>query len=271
MRFKIAVCSAAGRKRRENQDSLLVKTARTEQGTVLLAAVCDGMGGLSLGELASSLLVQRLCSWFEEELPSLLAREKARFGLRGPLGNFRKREERLRDSLEQLLGQVNREFCSYGKREGTELGTTATVLLAVGNRYLIAQVGDSRGYRIRLGICQITRDQTLVQRELEAGRITREEAVRDPRRSILLQCVGAEGGVCPDFYGGRLESGSLFLLCSDGFRHVVSQEELGERLSPGKLREEADMERTLWELTGLIRQRQEQDDISAVLIRVDRS
>ncbi|MCI9133576.1 MAG: serine/threonine-protein phosphatase [Lachnospiraceae bacterium] len=267
MKYKIAVCSSRGRKRRENQDSLLVKTAWTEQGTVLLAAVCDGMGGLSMGEMASALLIHRLCGWFEEGFPLLLKRKKSAPGQGRLLRACHAREELLFHSLERLLEQVNGELCVYGQRKGIQVGTTATIFLAVGNRYVIAQVGDSRAYEIRSGIRQLTRDQTLVQRELEAGRITQEEAIWDPRRSILLQCIGAEGEVYPDFYRGRLGRNSMFLLCSDGFWHVVSKEELCAGLSPGRLKEEADMQRALEELTGLIQKRKEQDDSSAVLIR----
>ena len=263
--YRIAAHSAAGRKRRGNQDSVLVKTARTREGPVALAAVCDGMG-----ELASGALVRMLSRWFEEELPGLLLEGKGPKGgwrrvLQGP-GGKEEFTDRLWESWTQLLHQANERLCAYGREKGGKLGSTAAILLLRGDRYYTANVGDSRIYKIERTLLQLTRDQTLVQQEVEAGRLTREKARRDPRRSILLQCMGASGGICPDFQVGRAKGTPVFLLCSDGFRHVVTEQELFAGLSPEKICGEQAMKRALEKLVRLNQERQEPDDISAILI-----
>lgn len=268
--FGIAVHSAAGRKRKGNQDSVLVKTARTSRGPVALAAICDGMGGLSRGELASKVLVSMLSRWFEEELPGLLLGD---FGWGSmwerlvPLPGTRKRfQDGLWESWRQLLNRANERLCSCGGDGSEKLGSTAAVLLLIGDWYYIVNVGDSRIYQVENRLLQLTRDQTLVQQEIEAGRLTKERARLDPRRSILLQCIGACGGICPDFHVGKVKQKSLFLLCSDGFRHVVTEQEMYPWLCPERISGEKAMKQALEELTRLNQERQEPDDISAVLI-----
>ena len=105
--------------------------------------------------------------------------------------------------------------------------------------------------------------------EMDEGRMTWEEARQDSRRNMLLQCVGASQTIIPDFYTGQVEPGSMFLVCSDGFRHVVSPEELYEYLSPFRLLNEQTMKESLVYLTELNKYRREVDNISAALIRAD--
>ena len=78
----------------------------------------------------------------------------------------------------------------------------------------------------------LTKDQTFVAREIAAGRMTPEEAKTDPRRSVLLQCVGASAEVRPDFLKGKLQKDAIYLICSDGFRHQISEQEIMDKLGP---------------------------------------
>lgn len=139
----------------------------------------------------------------------------------------------------------------------------------MGQVYYIANVGDSRIYQIRDELKQLTKDQTFVQREMDEGRMTYDEARRDSRRNVLLQCVGASEVIEPDFYTGMIDPGTMFLLCSDGFRHVIAAEELYQYLTPYRVLNEQAMKESLVYLTDLNKYRQEVDNISAALIRVD--
>lgn len=96
MKLLSAVCSDRGIKKKINQDSLLVRSAMTKEGEILLAAVCDGMGGLEKGEVASGEVIRALARWFEETLPLLLSGEQEKKGV----GERRKRA--IAKSLESL-------------------------------------------------------------------------------------------------------------------------------------------------------------------------
>ena len=255
MNFKIVAHTDIGIKKKTNQDSVLVKVAQTDYGKVCFAAVCDGMGGLAKGELASATLIRHLASWFEEEFPELLYQGIS--------------IEVLNKSWSDLVYKVNNVISTYALAAHVDMGTTMVLLLIVDHVYYIANVGDSRVYLLNNELNQITRDQTFIQREMDEGRMTWEEAKRDPRRNVLLQCVGASEVIVPDFYTGNILPGNIFLLCSDGFRHVITKEEIYENLSPYRLFNEASMQEFLVYLTDLNKYRQENDNISAALIRCD--
>lgn len=254
MNFKIAVHTDVGIKKSTNQDSVLVKTAQTDFGNVLLCAICDGMGGLAKGELASATMVRMLSKWFEEEFPGLLYQ-----GLQ---------EKTLKSSWNRLIDRANKKISCYGQVRHINLGTTMVVLLVTGQTYFIVNVGDSRIYQIKKRFAQLTKDQTVVQREVDLGRITAEDAGKDPRRNILLQCIGASRTIDPQYVTGKVETGTLFLLCSDGFRHVVTPEELQQSLD-AKFQSEQEMKNRLRFLTELNKSRHETDNISAALIRAE--
>lgn len=253
MNFLTAAHTDVGIRKKTNQDSFLLQQADTEYGNVLLSVICDGMGGLSKGEVASCRMIRACADWFSREFPGIL------YGGMNP--------EALRDSWEQLARRENEYIKEYGRSVHTDLGTTIVAFLAVGNTYYIMNVGDSRIYLISDNVYQLTKDQTFVQREVDLGRMTYEESLVSPQRSILLQCIGASDAVAPDFYSGTITEGQCFLLCCDGFRHVISPNELYQFLNPVTCVDENTMQTHLFQLTELNKQRMETDNISAVLIR----
>lgn len=253
MNYAVAYHTDVGIVKKTNQDSMLIEQAVTDAGPVLLTAVCDGMGGLAKGEVASATLVKALSDWFSRELPVLL------YGGLDPA--------RLRESWESLIGTVNTKITNYGTEREISLGTTCCVFLAVGESYYIMNVGDSRAYLLSDGLYQLTHDQSYVQREIDLGHLTPEQALTDANRSVLLQCVGASVTVEPDFFVGNLMPGQCVLMCSDGFVHVLAPMELYERLSPAASGSEAQMKENLSYLVELVKARQERDNISALLVR----
>lgn len=255
MNVTIAVHTDIGIKKETNQDSLFVKTAKTAYGTVAMLAVCDGMGGLSKGELASATLVRSLDRWFMHALPALLYQNGS--------------AEQLQESFGRCIEETNAAIADYGRVHHMELGTTLAALLLIGSRYYIANVGDSRVYLLTDKAWQITKDQTFVQREMDAGRMTAHEAKEDARRNMLLQCIGASQTVLPDFYSGETPAGAQFLLCSDGFRHQISEEEIYAVLHADGACVRSEMEEKLVHLTEVNKQRQEVDNISSILVQCD--
>ena len=147
------------------------------------------------------------------------------------------------------------------------MGTTLTAMLITQQRYSIVNVGDTRAYEIAEQLRQLTKDQTVVANEVRQGILTPEEARRDPRRNVLLQCVGASEEVYPDFFFGETRDNVVYMMCTDGFRNELNDEELFAYLHPGHLTSRemsAAYERTLIDMA---KQRQEKDNISVITIR----
>ncbi len=254
MDFLTASYTDIGIRKKTNQDSMLILHAESSGHKILLASVCDGMGGLAKGELASATMVRFLSAWFTERFPVLLARGFS--------------PEDVWNDWEQLIEFTNRAIANYAKDYHTSLGTTCTALLLLDNLYYLMNVGDSRIYRLTDNIYQLTKDQTVVQREIDAGRMTPEQALMDPNRSVLLQCIGATADVHPDFSSGVGEQGDVFMLCSDGFRHVVTPEEFYQTFHPSRMISPNIMQQKLKEITDLNILRREDDNISAILIKL---
>lgn len=254
MKYLVTIHTDIGIKKATNQDSALIRIANTDYGRVLLAAICDGMGGLAKGEVASAALTRALSEWFEDELPDLLLQ-----GLS---------EDNVNQSLDQLVLELNMKIAEYGTLNRLSLGTTAAIILLVGNYYYIMNIGDSRVYMIKEQLQCLTKDQTFIQREMDKGKMTYEEALISPQRNVLLQCVGASTVVTPDFYSGTFEPNTVFMLCSDGFRHLITEQELYDHLNPYYLKTESIMSEQAKYLTDLNKYRQETDNITVALIRV---
>lgn len=194
--------SHVGRVRANNQDSGFV-------GTVL-HGVADGMGGHAGGDVASSIAVKHIAA--HEERYQTVAEAKT--------------------GLTALLHEAN-ELIIEAVAEHPELagmGTTADLITLVGDQLVIGHIGDSRVYRYRDGeLHQVTVDHTFVQRLVDAGRITPEEALVHPRRSVLMRVLGdVETEPDVDTYVFDAVAGDRWLLCSDGLAGYVDEERISE-------------------------------------------
>ncbi len=248
--------SDIGTQKTVNQDSLAIKVAETPYGRVAMAVVCDGMGGLSKGELASAEVVRAFEQWFLNSLLSWMQRGCE--------------VQELSSQWNGIVQQQNIKLVQYGHERGIRLGTTATVLLLLSDRYYLLSIGDSRAYEITdVRITCLTHDHSFVMREVDEGRLTRQQAENDPRRNILLQCIGASKNVEPDFFEGVTSHKTTYLLCTDGFRHRAMQEEMRETLCPSSLWDANTMNAKLSFLVEQIKQRGEQDNITAVILKTD--
>lgn len=258
MDFLSIAHSDVGTKKDTNQDSVLIKEAVTDYGNVLLCVICDGMGGLAKGEVASATLIRAFSNWFEKDFPFIL---------------YEKRDEKeidyntLQRSWNKLVDEVNEKITQYGANWNVAIGTTVVALLLIENQFFIINIGDSRIYMLDNDMHQLTKDQTFIQQQLDQGNITEEQAEHHPQRNVLLQCVGASAVIVPDFYTGHYEKDSIFMLCSDGFRHVITEEEFYKLLNPNVLKSEKEMRDAAIYCTELNKQRKEKDNISVILVR----
>lgn len=255
MKYDAVMHTDTGIVKTTNQDSLCVRTARNENGTILLAVLCDGMGGLAKGEVASGTLVNAFSKWFEQELPQLINKADVL--------------SLVQAQWEQLIQEQNKRIYEYGKRNHLQLGTTATVSLFLDDgEYLIAHVGDTRAYRINNSDIEIlTEDQTLVANEVRHGRLSIQQAEQDPRRNILLQCVGATQTVKPQYIQAKCRPQECYMLCSDGFRHELTSEEIRQAFAPQNNPHVQAMKEHAIKTVECNKERQEQDNISLILIK----
>jgi len=255
MKFLTAYCTDIGVKRPTNQDSLCVKTAQTSQGEIALAVVCDGMGGLQKGELASGSVIKAFSRWFDEKLESHVLNNEY---------------ESIEEEWEEIVQSLNSKIMSYGKNFGIQLGTTVTAMLfKTDGTYLICHVGDSRAYKITNELSTLTTDHTLVQRELSNGHITEEQAKVDKRRNILLQCIGASRVVVPEMIKGTYNKHETYVLCSDGFVHEIKDDELVRVFTPDRLKTEEDMVYYAKRMIGVNIDRGEKDNITLAIVRTE--
>ena len=208
-----------GNVRKNNEDSFVVadltgtaligpegSSGRFEVGERgVLLAVSDGMGGLKAGEVASALVT--------ETLP------KAMRGGRASAPT----EERLRVGVQQAHEKV----WTTAQEEGIRMGATLTAVYVQGEVAWIAEVGDSRAYLIRAGkISQLTKDQSLVQKLLDSGAVSAEDAAHSPYRSVILQAMGHQEDVAVALGRLELRARDCLVLCSDGLTTHLSDEDI---------------------------------------------
>lgn len=215
MEFEVYHRSVCGH-RENNEDSVLV------DDEMRIYVVADGMGGHAAGEVASRLAVNAVrdvlvgqCDPDETRLVRDFDPEDASDMMR----------ERLRYAMNQASVQIRREA---EQRPGTRgMGTTVVALVVDGDRAHLAHVGDSRAYLLRGDtLIRLTRDHTVVQQEIDAGRLTPELARLLPQRNILTQSVGFHGPVEPDTSTRVIQPGDTFLLCSDGLTDALDDDKL---------------------------------------------
>ncbi|MEY9966055.1 serine/threonine protein phosphatase PrpC [Streptacidiphilus sp. MAP12-16] len=175
-----------------------------------LLAVADGMGGQAAGEVASSEVLSTMVE-LDEDVPGT-----------DPLTALSQAADRANERLRLLVE-------SDPALEG--MGTTLTALLWTGQRAGLIHIGDSRAYLLRDGsLSQITQDHTWVQRLVDEGRITEEEASTHPQRSLIMRALMGTGEVESDLSIREVRAGDRYLICSDGLSGVVSHQTLEETL-----------------------------------------
>jgi protein phosphatase len=204
--LELDALSDVGRHRTRNEDAVA-----TDRSLGLLV-VADGMGGHPAGHVASRLAVESVVEAFATDP-----------GYTGPEG------ERMAKAVRAADDRVRSEGLRDPSRAG--MGTTLTVLRVDldGGRWVLGHVGDSRAYRFRGGHLEaLTRDDTWVQEQIEAGRMEPEEARAHPYSSVLSQALGVNGAVDPTVVDGEVADGDLYLLCSDGLTAHLPDDRIRE-------------------------------------------
>jgi len=220
--------SDLGRTREHNEDTFLVADLSIQNASLQpevrnhavgpkgsLFMVADGMGGAVAGELASQMATDVIYRHLSTVWATDGETSQDRFAYR----------------MKEALELANHRIFEYA-REHPELrgmGTTATVAGVLGDGLWLAQIGDSRAYLARGGeVIQLTKDQSLMQRLVDAGELTQDEADHSERRNIILQALGPDPRVKVDLTHQKLRRGDTLVICSDGLSSQVRREEIGE-------------------------------------------
>ena len=228
----VHVCarSDVGRTREHNEDAYLVADLEAGEafhfvGTVTqrvpaagtLFMVADGMGGAAAGEVASEMAVSVV-------LDQLRAR------LHGAAPTPREFAAALRGATEAANAAIHQYSAEHPELRG--MGTTATLAGLLGDSLYLAQVGDSRAYLVRGGVArQITKDQSLMQKLIEAGELSEEEAEQSERRNIILQALGPDASIKIDLTHQPVRRGDVLVLCSDGLSNLVRPETIARAVN----------------------------------------
>jgi PPM family protein phosphatase len=223
-----------GLQRRANEDSLLARSP--------LFVVADGMGGAQAGEVASKIAVDA----FEDGLGDTSTPEQS-LASRALAANARIHE------------------LSHSNDEHAGMGTTLTAVYVAAQEIAIAHVGDSRAYCLRDGeLIQLTSDHSLVDELVRQGKITPQQAVDHPQRSVITRALGPEPAVEIDTCSYRARAGDVYLLCSDGLTTMLSEQRVAEILrSHARLRDAGEA------LITAANQAGGRDNITVVLFRLE--
>ncbi|MDX2185006.1 MAG: Stp1/IreP family PP2C-type Ser/Thr phosphatase [Gemmatimonadaceae bacterium] len=205
MQFSVAARTDVGMIRAGNEDAFFAD-ANGHRGLFIVA---DGMGGHAAGEVASEMAVQIVTR--ELDAVNDLAASDVDRHIARAVRNAN------RAIYERTLAEVDKQG----------MGTTVSMLMLGGSRYVIGQVGDSRVYLLRNGqLHQLTKDHSYVQEQVDAGFLTPEQARYHPYSNVITRCVGAAENVEPDVFTGSVLAGDLFLVASDGLTGMVDDKRL---------------------------------------------
>jgi serine/threonine protein phosphatase PrpC len=217
-----------GRTREHNEDTFVVADLTSMNASLQpevrthvsgprgsLFMVADGMGGAAAGEIASAMATEATLSEVDRRWRQLDDHDPELFA------------HALRGATEVANQRIHAYAQAHPENRG--MGTTATIAGFLGDTLYVCQVGDSRAYLVRDGVAkQITKDQSLMQKLVEAGEMTVEEAEVSERRNIILQALGPEPTVKVDLTSQQVKRGDVLVLCSDGLSGQVRANEIAE-------------------------------------------
>ena len=232
VRLEIAAWTTTGMIRTGNEDAFaLLHNCESRQDDVAESALlllADGMGGYEAGEVAAVLALAALRKNLTAQKPFAALAGAAAFTSDLPQGEnntpLRTEVDEIKQLLRAALKDANKQvFTALRSGIGRRgMGCTAEAVYVDGRNVVVGHVGDSRTYHFSEGrLVQLTRDQTLVNRLVELGTLTEEEAETHPRRNELQQAVGGQPDVEPGVYSAALKPGDFIIVCSDGLSNHV--------------------------------------------------
>jgi serine/threonine protein phosphatase PrpC len=239
-----------GRKRQHNEDAYFADDA------LGLFIVCDGMGGHAAGEVAAAKAVETVRDVFTKngEVLKRLAKDPSS-------GNKLAAQGLMEQAVQRACAEIYKVAASDNTKRG--MGTTLVGMATAGDKAVIGHVGDSRIYLLRGGQAhRLTEDHTLVNAQIKAGQITKEQAATSQYRNVITRAVGIQESVQVDTLLVDLVPGDVYLLCSDGMHGYMADEETAPLLASEPV---AELPKRLIDLSN---QRGGKDNITAVVVKV---
>lgn len=237
IRLKGGFATDIGISREKNEDSIILQAIEQQGEWFAVGAVCDGIGGLEQGEVASKLIISELKDWF---------------GKISQWINIAKMDGNMLFSQLILDVQVwNQKVCEYCALHQIKSGTTLSLLMILRNQYYIIQVGDSRIYRYK-GILE---------------QLTQDEVTEKNGKSYLNNFIGKSKQLKYTTTSGVLSLGDVFLYCSDGFYHKFTQSDMKNMIE--KYRNKGSVYQICVDGIKLMEERLEKDNISVGMIIVE--
>src|SRR5205807_6130012 len=264
LRVEVFAKPDLGRTRDHNEDRFLVADLTKKSASLLpdvrrhdigprgtLFVVADGMGGAAAGEVASEMATDTIYAHLMKTWNAEDEVTPQRFAYR------------LKEAVEVANASIHAHAKAHPEVRG--MGTTTTAAGVLNDHLYLTQVGDSRAYLIRGGEAhQLTKDQSLMQRLVEAGELTEEEAAQSERRNIILQALGPDPKVKVDLTHQEVRRGDILVLCSDGLSGQVKKEEIARIVSGTQ-----DLTAASEQLVAIANERGGPDNITVIVARVD--
>ena len=213
--YEICTQTDPGLTRENNEDAVSFDTASR------LCILADGMGGYNAGEIASSMAV----AFIKSEMGRWLSQA----------GRHANGKE-VRRALEICVENANHSIFNAASTNPpyAGMGTTLVVGVFQQDRLILGHIGDSRCYRLRGGeLVQITKDHSLLQEQLDAGLITPEQALTSTHKNLVTRALGVEDTAMLEVHEHRVESGDIYLMCSDGLSDMVNDEAITSVVAGG--------------------------------------
>ncbi len=245
MNYTFCAQTDPGRVRENNEDAVVFDEATR------LAVLADGMGGYNAGEIASGMatafIKTELTRWLSEAGPQAQAGQVKR-------------------AIEICVENANRSIfnASHANLQYSGMGTTLVLAVFRGGTLLLGHVGDSRCYRWRGNqLSQITRDHSLLQEQLDAGLLTREQAATSPNKNLVTRALGVEAEVALDLNEYSVEAGDVYLMCSDGLSDMMDDAAIAKILQNG-----SSLDQMAGALVGEANENGGRDNITVLLVHV---
>ena len=238
LKLEVAGLTDVGCKRSNNEDSLGYDIASQ------IFVVCDGMGGMAAGEVASSTAVSRMLDFFRENATATATIE---------------------EQIYNAIVHANQQVCTLANQneELHGMGTTLVAACLDGRKIVIGNVGDSRAYFLRDGGCvQITQDHSYLAEQVRSGAMTADDAGASPLQSLITRAIGTAESVEPDLFTAALEPGDIVLLTTDGLTRYADAEAIAQLVLA-----QPDLQQACQSLIDTAKEQGAVDNVTCLLLR----
>ncbi|TCK93110.1 serine/threonine protein phosphatase PrpC [Natranaerovirga hydrolytica] len=249
--FQVSGTTHKGLRKKENQDSIIVKIGEDAKGEFGLFAIADGVSTMAGSKNASHYMIKTLEEFWYFDLPYSI-----------------KRKDSFNELMEKLRHKIKQGHQTILKQETLKQGTTLTVLLIKQKESGIIHIGDTRLYQYaNQTMTQVTQDHTYVNDLVKQKIITPLESKKHPKRHIITQCIGGKEAIHLEVIPKKVTGEELFLICSDGLYDEVEEETLSSVLKDIET-SQITIKKGVHTLLQEVLKKEAKDNISIIIVKV---